>query len=110
MVCGDGSRKTVALKSLKSNCGMSVDEFFNESNILREIKHPNIISLIGICSLNEPFYIVFEMEEKMDLIRFFRGPDGSLDIRQKTMICYQVSWLENTNNRQTDRPNLVIDT
>ena len=71
---------------------MSKAKFLNEAEVLKRIKHPNIISFLGVCSKNEPFVIVFELEERNDLLKFLKSPENeNLKTKERTSICYQVT-------------------
>ncbi|XP_031435771.1 proto-oncogene tyrosine-protein kinase ROS isoform X2 [Clupea harengus] len=58
----------VAVKTLKK--GATDDEktdFLKEAHLMSQFTHPNILSLLGVCLLNEPQYIILELMEGGDL-------------------------------------------
>ena len=90
LVSPDMGQKQIAMKCLRAGSRKSNIEFFTEVAILKKIKHPNIVQLIGICSMNEPYMIVFELEDNHDLLKYLRSPDRTIELEDKLTICYQV--------------------
>ena len=91
MVSPEGGSKTVALKYLKPGSKMTESEFLNEAQILKEIEHPNIVRLIGVCYEREAFFTVFELEENSDLSKFLRSSQSHLlEVKDRISICHQV--------------------
>ncbi|XP_065846343.1 muscle, skeletal receptor tyrosine-protein kinase-like isoform X2 [Oscarella lobularis] len=51
----------VAVKTIKTGCSKAIAaEFQEEIEIMMNFSHPKIISLLGICSREEPYYIITE--------------------------------------------------
>ena len=51
----------VAVKTLKA--GSTVDEkidFLSEAEMMKRFDHRNIVKLLGVCTRNEPVYMVME--------------------------------------------------
>ena len=70
---------------------MTESEFLNEAQILKEIEHPNIVRLIGVCYEREAFFTVFELEENSDLSKFLRSSQSHLlEVKDRISICHQV--------------------
>ncbi|KAJ8029116.1 Myoblast growth factor receptor egl-15 [Holothuria leucospilota] len=70
----DGNQRytSVAVKSLRvgSNEMMKL-EFLDEIRLIIEIgNHPNILPLLGCCTVDEPFYLVTELMKYGDLLNF----------------------------------------
>nr|XP_016851773.1 PREDICTED: Abelson tyrosine-protein kinase 2 [Anolis carolinensis] len=62
---------TVAVKTLKEDT-MEVEEFLKEASVMKEIKHPNLVQLLGVCTLEPPFYIVTEYMPFGNLLDYLR--------------------------------------
>nr|XP_033772729.1 tyrosine-protein kinase ABL2 isoform X2 [Geotrypetes seraphini] len=62
---------TVAVKTLKEDT-MEVEEFLKEAAVMKEIKHPNLVQLLGVCTLEPPFYIVTEYMPFGNLLDYLR--------------------------------------
>uniref|UniRef100_A0A8C4SR36 Tyrosine-protein kinase n=1 Tax=Erpetoichthys calabaricus TaxID=27687 RepID=A0A8C4SR36_ERPCA len=62
---------TVAVKTLKEDT-MEVEEFLKEASVMKEIKHPNLVQLLGVCTLEPPFYIVTEYMPHGNLLDYLR--------------------------------------
>ena len=55
----------------------SVERFFQEVSVMKSIKHPNLIPLVGVCTRQIPLYIITEFMEKGSLLNFIQGPEGT---------------------------------
>uniref|UniRef100_A0A8C7AQX2 Tyrosine-protein kinase n=1 Tax=Neovison vison TaxID=452646 RepID=A0A8C7AQX2_NEOVI len=51
---------------------MEVEEFLKEAAVMKEIKHPNLVQLLGVCTLEPPFYIVTEYMPYGNLLDYLR--------------------------------------
>ncbi|KAJ7986630.1 hypothetical protein DPEC_G00341870 [Dallia pectoralis] len=65
---------TVAVKTLKEDT-MEVEEFLKEAGVMKEVKHPNLVQLLGVCTLEPPFYIVTEYMPHGNLLDYLRECD-----------------------------------
>lgn len=65
--------KTVAVKTLKEE-NMCLEEFLAEATIMKEMKHPNLVQLLGVCTREPPYYIVTEFMPNGNLLDFLRQP------------------------------------
>uniref|UniRef100_A0A8C4NBJ3 non-specific protein-tyrosine kinase n=2 Tax=Eptatretus burgeri TaxID=7764 RepID=A0A8C4NBJ3_EPTBU len=65
---------TVAVKTLKEDT-MAVEEFLKEAAVMKEIKHPNLVQLLGVCTREPPFYIVTEFMPRGNLLDYLRECD-----------------------------------
>ncbi|XP_076436830.1 uncharacterized protein LOC143276240 [Babylonia areolata] len=64
--------KTVAVKTLKEDT-MDLKDFLEEAAIMKEMKHPNLVQLLGVCTREPPFYIVTEFMTHGNLLDYLRG-------------------------------------
>ena len=52
---------------------------------MKEIKHPNLVCLLGVCTKAVPFFIIMEYMLKGNLLNLFRSPVGQ-DIPMVTLV------------------------
>ncbi|XP_040180594.1 tyrosine-protein kinase ABL1 isoform X1 [Rana temporaria] len=62
---------TVAVKTLKEDT-MEVEEFLKEASVMKEVKHPNLVQLLGVCTREPPFYIITEFMTYGNLLDYLR--------------------------------------
>ena len=78
-ILNEGEPTHVAIKQLKPSSeagpGM-VDEFFREVDFMSKLSHPKVVALLGVCSLEEPFSMIFEYMDIGDLQKFLRDAAG----------------------------------
>ena len=69
---------------------------------MKQIKHPNIVALLGVCTQQLPFYIITEFMINGNMANYLRGPEGK-DIETTTLIymaqqvCSAMSYLASKN-------------
>lgn len=61
----------VAVKTLKEDT-MALKDFLEEAAIMKEMKHPNLVQLLGVCTREPPFYIVTEFMTRGNLLDYLR--------------------------------------
>ncbi|KAL1500836.1 hypothetical protein ABEB36_006267 [Hypothenemus hampei] len=68
------SKVFVAVKSLKENASAKTQaDFQREIELISELKHPNIICLLGVVTKQEPMCMLFEYMSEGDLHEFLLG-------------------------------------
>eukprot|EP00794_Sanderia_malayensis_P015690 gene15690-17272_t len=77
-------QRTVAVKTLKEDA-TDVKEFLKEANVMKHIRHPNLVQLIGVCTQERPIYIITEYMERGNLLDYLRSP-SSKDIPATTLL------------------------
>lgn len=65
----------VAVKTLREDT-MALKEFLEEAAIMKEMRHPNLVSLLGVCTREPPFYIVTEFMQNGNLLDYLRKTDS----------------------------------
>lgn len=79
----EGVATPVAVKQLHSV--EAKDEFFREVNFMSNLQHNKIVKLLGVCSLQEPYAMIFEYMDLGDLCTFLRDA-GTLRDEESTDI------------------------
>jgi len=63
---------TIAVKTLREDT-MKLSDFLEEAAIMKEMKHPNLVQLLGVCTREPPFYIVTEFMSRGNLLDYLRA-------------------------------------
>lgn len=77
--------KTFTKEALKERWIVKSCDFFREADILRHLDHENIVKLIGVSSLYEPFYVMTETTSKGYLDKYIKADNGTT-IQFKAMV------------------------
>lgn len=64
----------VAVKTLKAST--STKDFLAEAAIMKQLRHQHIVSLMAVCSIGSPVYIVTELLIHGSLLEHLRSPAG----------------------------------
>ena len=51
---------------------MALKDFLEEARIMKEMKHRNLVQLLGVCTREPPFYIVTEFMSRGNLLDYLR--------------------------------------
>ena len=92
---------TVAVKTLKEDT-MALKDFMEEASIMKAMKHPNLVQLLGVCTREPPFYIVTEFMSRGNLLDYLRRADRDhIDaivlLYMATQVSAAMSYLESRN-------------
>ncbi|KAK9685342.1 Protein tyrosine and serine/threonine kinase [Popillia japonica] len=83
--------KDVAVKTLKQGT-MSTQAFLEEAAIMKKFRHNRLVALYGVCSKEEPIYIVQEYMRLGSLLDVLRKDQGkTLDFRDLIYIAAQIA-------------------
>ena len=66
----EGILTSVAVKQLRNMDAM--DDFFREVTFMSRFEHDKVVCLLGVCSLQEPYAMIFEYMDLGDLCSFLR--------------------------------------
>ena len=97
-----GAGIEIAVKMLKDDATEEqMADFVNEAKLMSSFNHPNIIKLLGVCSVGKPFCLILEYMKNRDLSDFLRrnGPESDVDVKERVnlttadliLICQQVA-------------------
>ncbi len=76
----NNERMLVAIKTLKENANSkTVGEFKREVELMSELRHPNIISLMGVCMTNR-LCMLFEFMSQGDLHEYLISHSPNQDV------------------------------
>ncbi len=64
---------------------MDAQEFLKEAAVMKQVRHKSLVQLLGVCTIELPFYIITEYMSKGNLLDYLRGPDGK-DIEAVTLV------------------------
>ncbi|KAF4796548.1 Tyrosine-protein kinase FRK [Turdus rufiventris] len=66
----------VAIKTLKPG-SMDPKDFLREAQIMKNLRHPNLIQLYAVCTLEDPIYIITELMKHGSLLEYLKNDGGS---------------------------------
>ncbi|XP_028997373.1 tyrosine-protein kinase SRK2 [Betta splendens] len=81
----------VAVKTLKPGT-MDPEDFLREAQIMKKLRHPKLIQLYAVCTLEEPIYIITELMNNGSLLEYLQKDKGStLRIHDQIEMAAQVA-------------------
>ncbi|XP_041661047.1 tyrosine-protein kinase SRK2 [Cheilinus undulatus] len=66
----------VAVKTLKSG-SMDPEDFLREAQIMKRLRHPKLIQLYAVCTMEEPIYIITELMKNGSLLEYLQKDKGA---------------------------------
>ncbi|CAH8518788.1 unnamed protein product [Schistosoma rodhaini] len=91
----------VAVKTLKENVTVR-DEFLEEARLMKSLRHPNLVTLLGACTREPPYYIVTEFMCNGNLLDYLRTHPRteltpSVLLHMATQVARGMAYLEQHN-------------
>lgn len=91
----------VAVKTLKENVTVR-DEFLEEARLMKSLRHPNLVQLLGVCTREPPYYIVTEFMCDGNLLDYLRTHSRMeltppVLLHMATQVCRGMAYLEKHN-------------
>jgi serine/threonine protein kinase len=84
----DGSQ--IAIKKLSAESKQGISEFLTEINVISNVRHPNLVKLLGCCVEGKNRLLVYEYAENNSLANALLGPKNKcipLDWQKRAAIC-----------------------
>jgi fyn-related kinase len=94
------STTPVAIKTLKPGT-MDPKDFLTEAQIMKKLRHPKLIQLYAVCTLEEPIYIITELMKNGSLLEYLQGKGRTAKLPQlidmSAQIAAGMAYLESQN-------------
>jgi fyn-related kinase len=81
----------VAVKTLIPNQNMTIEDFLLSANLMKKLRHPNLIQIHNICSKEEPVLIITELMKYGSLLEYLHNEGKSLKRPQQIHMGVQVA-------------------
>ena len=81
--------KIVAVKTLKEE-NMCLEDFLAEAAIMKEMKHSNLVQLLGICTREPPYYIITEYMPNGNLLDYLRHQSNKEELGSTVLLYFAV--------------------
>jgi len=59
---------------------MDCKEFLAEAEVMKNVQHPHLIQLYGVCSMHDPILIITELMTKGSLLGYLKGLYSSYSV------------------------------
>ena len=69
---------------------MDPRDFLAEAQIMKKLRHPKLIQLYAVCTLEEPIYIITELMKNGSLLEYLQGKGRTLKLPQLIDVAAQV--------------------
>ncbi|CAL8076316.1 unnamed protein product [Calicophoron daubneyi] len=63
----------VAVKTLKQDVNLNVNDFLKEAAIMKKLRHRNLVQLLGVCTREPPLYLITEYMPNGNLLHYLRS-------------------------------------
>uniref|UniRef100_A0A8C4Q5D4 non-specific protein-tyrosine kinase n=1 Tax=Eptatretus burgeri TaxID=7764 RepID=A0A8C4Q5D4_EPTBU len=109
------STTPVAVKTLKPGT-MNREDFLQEAGIMKRLRHPKLIQLYAVCTLEEPIYIITELMQFGSLSSYLQTPTGKtlpfpvlVDMAAQVAAGMAYLELQNYIHRDLAARNILVD-
>ncbi|EDQ92991.1 uncharacterized protein MONBRDRAFT_44322 [Monosiga brevicollis MX1] len=82
---GEWGPHRVAIKTIKDGA-MEAKDFMKEADIMKRMRHPNLVRLLGVCTRGGPLFIVTEFMNNGNLLDFLQSERGRAEIDPTSMM------------------------
>ncbi|GCC37896.1 hypothetical protein chiPu_0016405 [Chiloscyllium punctatum] len=79
----------VAIKMIREGA-MSEEDFIEEAQVMMRLSHEKLVQLYGICTQNDPIYLIFEFMKYGSLSEYLRTKRGSFSKETLLGMCQDV--------------------
>ena len=70
---------------------MDPRDFLAEAQIMKKLRHPKLIQLYAVCTLEEPIYIITELMKNGSLLEYLQGKGRTLKMPQLIDMSAQIA-------------------
>ncbi|XP_074541470.1 tyrosine-protein kinase FRK-like [Halichoeres trimaculatus] len=91
----------VAVKTLKPGT-MDPEDFLREAQLMKMLRHPKLIQLYAVCTMEEPIYIITELMSNGSLLDYLKKDKGNTlklpdQIEMASQVASGMAYLESQN-------------
>ncbi|XP_051784317.1 tyrosine-protein kinase Tec isoform X2 [Erpetoichthys calabaricus] len=80
----------VAIKAIREGA-MYEEDFIEEAKVMKQLSHPKLVQLYGVCTQQKPIYIVTEFMEHGCLLNYIRQRRGHFTLGMLISMCQDIS-------------------
>lgn len=80
----EGNEIDIAVKTFKEET-TDAHEFIKEADVMKKIQHPNLVQLLGVCTEQNPLFIITEYMPRGNLLDFVRSEAGQQELTVTAM-------------------------
>ena len=66
-------------------------DFLAEAQIMKKLRHPRLIQLYAVCTMEEPIYIITELMKNGSLLEYLQGKGRTLKLPQLINMAAQIA-------------------
>eukprot|EP00053_Salpingoeca_punica_P017226 m.165293 g.165293 ORF g.165293 m.165293 type:complete len:658 (+) comp17152_c0_seq2:358-2331(+) len=77
----------VAVKTFKTDT-MNSEDFLKEASVMKLVRHPNLVQLLGVCTRDEPMFIITEYMPGGNLLDYLRQHSTAPERLNATSLMY----------------------